>query len=259
MRRRLIEYDDERNDDFSEARITPRVIDGSYRYCYDSLWKRLTHFFWYRLVFTPIAFFHSKLVFHHKVEGRERLASFRRQGYFLYGNHTQPIGDAFMVNLLNFPKHNYVVVHPDNVSIPVLGRITPSLGALPLPDDGAAYRNFLGAIGRRIGEGHTVVIYPEAHVWPYYTGIRLFPDDSFIYPLKLGTPVFCFTNTYQKRKWGKKPRIVTYIDGPFYPDETLPPRARRKDLRDRVLDAMLERAKSSEVAWIEYRKREEKP
>lgn len=33
--------------------------------------------------------------------------------------------------------------------------------------------------------------------------------------LQLKCPVMCFTNTYQKRKHGQKPRIVTYIDGPF--------------------------------------------
>ncbi len=256
MRRKVIEYEDELNDEFSTARITPRKIDGSWRYCHDSRWKRFTHLFWYRWVFTPIAYFHSKLVFCHRVEGREKLKDFERTGYFLYGNHTQPVGDAFMVNLVNFPKHNYIIVHPNNVSIPLLGRITPSLGALPLPDDGAAYRNFLRAVEKRIGEGHTVVIYPEAHIWPYYTGIRPFSDDSFLYPVKLGVPVFCFTNTYQKRRWRKKPRIVTYVDGPFYPDPSLPPRERRRALRDQVFGAMEERSGSSEVVWIEYRKKE---
>ncbi len=256
-KRRVIEYEDELRDEFSTAQITPRTIDGSYRYCYDSRWKRFTHVFWYRLVFTPIAYFHSRIAFGHRVEGREKLRGFEETGYFLYGNHTQPTGDAFMVNLVNFPKHNYIIVHPNNVSIPLLGRITPSLGALPLPDDGAAYRNFLKAVERRIGEGHTVVIYPEAHIWPYYTGIRPFTDDSFLYPVKWNTPVFCFTNTYQKRRWRRKPRIVTYVDGPFYPDENLPPRERRRVLRDQVFHTMTERAKRSDVSWIEYRKKEE--
>ena len=79
-----------------------------------------------------------------------------------------------------------------------------------------------------------------------------------LYPIKCGVPVFAFTNTYQKRRFSKKPRIVTYIDGPFYPDETLPFSLRRKDLRDRVHGAMCERAALSDTVWIEYKKMEEK-
>jgi 1-acyl-sn-glycerol-3-phosphate acyltransferase len=140
--------------------------------------------------------------------------------------------------------------------MPILGTITPSLGALPLPDDMSAYRNFLRAVEKRITDGHQVVIYPEAHIWPYYTEIRSFPDDSFQYPVKCGVPVFCFTNTYRRRKWGRRPRIVTYIDGPFYPREDLPMRERKRELRDRVYDCMSARAKLSDVRWIQYIKKE---
>ena len=255
---RVTYYTDERNDEFSTAEITPRTIDGSYKYCHESLFKKFTHFFWYRSIFTPIAYFYTKAVFHHKTVGNSVFESYRDVGYFMYGNHTQDIGDAFIPNMINIPKDNYVIVHPNNVSMPFLGKITPSLGALPLPDDLAAYRNFIKAVERRIGEGHAVVIYPEAHIWPFYTKIRQFKDDSFQYPVKLGVPVFCFTNTYQKRKHSKRPRIVTYIDGPFYPDKSLSQKEQRKNLRDQVYNAMCERAKSSDVVWIEYIKREDK-
>lgn len=257
-KRKVIYYSDEQSDEFSTAQITPRKIDGSYVYCHDSAFKKFTHLFWYRTVFTPIAYLYTKIKFHHTVVGKGLFKPFKDTGYFLYGNHTQDIGDAFIPNMLNLPKHNYVIVHPNNVSMPFLGRITPSLGALPLPDDMAAHRNFSAAVERRIGEGHCVVIYPEAHIWPYYTGIRPFGDASFGYPVKYGVPAFCFTNTYQKRRHGKKPRIVTYIDGPFFPDPSLPQRAQRKDLRDRIYECMCERAKSSTVVQIEYIKKEDK-
>lgn len=255
-KRKVIFYRDELNDEFSTAQITPKRIDGSYRYCHDSLWKRFTHFFWYRIVATPIAYGYVKAVLGQKTVGREKLKPYRKTGYFLYGNHTQIVGDAFLPSILTFPKTCYTIVHPNNVSMPILGKITPSLGALPLPDDMSAYRNFLRAVEKRIEDGHQVVIYPEAHIWPYYTEIRSFPDDSFQYPVKCGVPVFCFTNTYRRRKWGRRPRIVTYIDGPFYPREDLPMRERKRELRDRVYDCMSERAKLSDVRWIQYIKKE---
>lgn len=256
-KREVIYYSDELNDEFSVAQITPKKIDGSYAYCRDSAFGRFARFFWYRVVFTPIAFAYVKLAFRHKVVGAEVLKPFADKGYFIYGNHTQDIGDAFMPNVMNFPKRNYVIVHPNNVSMPFLGRLTPFLGALPLPDDMEAARNFSAAVDRRISEGHCVVIYPEAHIWPYYTGIRPFKDDSFYYPIKAGVPAFCFTNTYQKRKRGRKPRIVTYIDGPFYPDGTLPKRQQKKELRDRIYQCMTERARLSNVEVIKYIKKDE--
>lgn len=257
-KRTVIYYSDELNDEFSTAQITPKKIDGSYRYCYDSLFKRFTHFFWYRMVATPIAFIYTKVVFHHKVIGKDILRKYKNTGYFMYGNHTHDIGDAFIPNMLNIPKDNYVIVHPNNVSMPYLGKITPSLGALPLPDDMAAYKNFIRAVERRIKEGHTIVIYPEAHIWPYYTKIRPFTDASFAYPIKLGTPVFCFTNTYQKRKNSKKPNMVTYIDGPFYPRDNLSAKEQKKELRDKVYEAMCLRAENSNAVCIQYIKRDEK-
>ena len=152
-KREIIYYTDELNDEFSKAKITPRKIDESYVYCHNSLFKRITHFFWYRIIAAPLAFVYVKRKFAHKVVGAEKLEECRKTGYFLYGNHTQDIGDTLMPNMLDFSRDKYFIVHPNNVSMPVLGRITPSLGALPLPDTLGAYRNFLDAVEQRISEG----------------------------------------------------------------------------------------------------------
>jgi hypothetical protein len=255
-KRKVIYYSDELNDEFSVAQIVPRKIDENYKYYHSSVFKRITHFFWYRMVFTPIAFFYTKIKFRHKVIGKEKLKPFKKKGYFIYGNHTQDIGDAFIPNMFSPPQDSYVIVHPNNVSMRFLGKITPSLGALPLPDGMGAYKNFMSAIEKRLLEKCAIVIYPEAHIWPYYTGIRPFGDVSFGYPVKFDALVFCFTNTYQKRKHSKKPRIVTYIDGPFYANEGNA-KEKRLALRNAVYDTMCERAKCSNVEVIKYIKKED--
>ena len=178
-------------------------------------------------------------------------------GYFMYGNHTQDIGDAFCPSLLDPKKETYVIVHPNNVSMPFLGKITPFLGALPLPDDAKAAKNFNKAIKHKIDKNYCVTIYPEAHIWPYYTKIRPFKDTSFGYPIKLGTKVFCFTNTYQKRRFRKTPRIVTYIDGPFTTDESLSLKEQRESLRNQVYEAMCKASSNNNVEIIKYIKVEE--
>lgn len=255
----VIYYRDELQDEFSTAEITPKRIDGSYKYDRAKGLSRIVRFFWYRVVATPIAFLYLKFKFRHRIVGKKALKKAKKQGFFIYGNHTQIIGDALIPTFVRFPHDAYVIVHPNNVSMPYLGRVTPYMGALPLPDDMEATRNFVAIIEKRIKQGKAVFIYPEAHIWPYYTGIRPFADTSFLYPVKYKTPVFCFTNTYHTRKHSKNPRIITYVDGPFYPDEGLSPRARRKQLRDEVLACMTERSRLSDCRIIEYRKQEDTP
>ena len=251
-KREVIYYQDELNDEFSTAVITPRKIDSSYVYDRRGPIRAFTRFFWYRIVATPLAFLYVKLSLRQRTVGGEKLKAFQKTGVYIYGNHTNAIGDPLTPNIFCFPKWVSFIVHPNNVSMPVLGRINPSLGAIPLPDTRDAYRNFTECVKGRIEKGHAVVIYPEAHIWPYYTKIRPFPDSSFGYPAKSGTPVFCFVNTYQKRRYSKKPRTVTYIDGPFYPDMELTPVQRRKKLRDEVYARMCELAEHSDVEVIRY-------
>ncbi len=282
---KTVYYNNELTDEFSLAVITPKKIDGNYKYDRDRIGGRLLHFIFYRIIAIPTAFFYLHLSHHHKIVGREKIKAFiaeaknderrRREqkalrraqkqsataavsprSCFIYGNHTQATADALIPTFITHPANAYVIVHPNNVSMPVLGRITPYIGALPLPDDIAASRNFRAIIDKRVREGSPIFIYPEAHIWPYYTGIRPFPDDSFYYPIKYNVPVFCFTNTYKRRGNGK-PRIVTYVDGPFYPDGELPLKERRRELRDRVYDCMKQRSLESDIVWIEYRPADE--
>lgn len=251
---RVVYYRDALRDEFSTAVIEAKPIDAHYRYDRETGLRRILGGCLYRLVAVPLAWLYLKCKFRHKVVGKDKLKALKNSGAFLFGNHTQIIGDALIPSFLRPPHKPSVIVHPNNVSMPVLGRATPYLGALPLPDNMAATRNFTRVLEKRIRQNRLVVIYPEAHIWPYCTEIRPFTADSFLYPVKYDVPVYCFTNTYKQRKNPEKPQIVTYIDGPFYPDPALPLRERRKELRDRVHAAMTERAKRSDCTVVEYRK-----
>ena len=254
---KTVYYQDERNDEFADDHITPRVIDENYCYVDSRLWWRVRRFVAYRLIAMPVAFFYCKLALHSTFRNRKLLKKVKGQGCFVYGNHTQQIGDPFLPNLMLCPKSVYMIVHPNNVSMPVLGKITPFLGALPLPSNLKAMRNFKEAINTRIAQKNFVMIYPEAHIWPFYTGIRDFPATSMKYPVELNAPSFAMTTTYRKRLFGRKPRTVTYLDGPFYPDESLPPRARAQALRDQIYETMVSRSRESDCEYIRYIKKEE--
>lgn len=256
---KIIYYQDELNDEFAGDHIQAKRIDGNYRYLRENWLGKFSHLFWYRIVAIPLAKLYMKVHFQHKIVGVEVLKQAADTGYFLYGNHTHFMADALIPTMVSLPKEAYVIVHPNNVSMPVLGHITPSLGALPLPDDMEAAKNFVEAVSTCIDRKKCVMIYPEAHIWPFYTDIRPFTDASFRYPVQKKVPVFCLTNTYQKGHSIKTPQIVTYIDGPFYPDETLPAKQRKKQLRDQVYHAMKERAKNNNMTMIRYEKVEKVP
>ena len=253
--KQIIYYENELEDEFSTAQIEPKKIDGNYKYVGGVL-RTIGRVFWYQILAKPLATVFLKLKFNHKIVNKECLKKVKGTGFFLYGNHTNAMADALIPTMISRPTGVYVIVHPNNVSMPVFGHVTPSLGALPLPDDKAAMKNFGQALEHYIGKKQCITIYPEAHIWPYYTKIRNFKDTSFRYPIQYDVPVFCFTNTYQKKKRGKTPQIVTYVDGPFYADKSLTAREQKKQLHEQVMASMKHYCKNSNVEMIQYIKKE---
>lgn len=256
MQQKVVYYQDELQDEFSTAQIKTKVIDKSFCYDQDKPGRRIGHFIWYKMLARPLAFLFLKARFRHKIIGKEKIKSVKDTGFFLYGNHTNAVADALIPSMISFPTDTYVIVHPNNVSMPVLGRITPCLGALPLPDDMDATKNFVKEIKKTIEKKKCVMIYPEAHIWPYYTKIRPFQDTSFRYPVQCNVPVFCFTNTYQRSHFFKTPKIVTYIDGPFFADPALSAKEQKACLREQTYRAMVERSRNNTVEMIRYIKAE---
>lgn len=253
---KTIYYEDELNDEFSTAKITPRVIDEKYKYIHKNPVWDFCSIILQNVLSMPIKILYAKLKFKIKYIGKEKLKMHKKEGYFVYGNHTQAFADTFIPSIPMFPKRNFFIVNPENVSMKGLGTIVELLGAIPVPSNKEAMKNFLEVIKLRMKKNHVITIYPEAHIWPYYTKIRPFKNVSFTYPVSLEKPVYCLTNTYQRYgKKNNKIKIVTYIDGPFYADKTLSIKEQKQDLRDRVYAQMVERSKNSNIEHINYVKR----
>ena len=148
-KKQIIYYKNELEDEFSTAKINAKKIDEHYKYEGGTFFT-FGKLFFYEIIAKPLAFCFMKIKFGHKVVRKHLLKEARKEGYFLYGNHTNDIADALIPSLSCFPKDVSVIVHPNNVSMPFLGKITPFLGALPLPDDAKAARNFNKAIRHKI-------------------------------------------------------------------------------------------------------------
>lgn len=249
---KVIYYNDELNDEFSTAVIEPRIIDERYNYKHSFIWECFSALL-QNVLSVPIKWIYLKCKFRHKFIGKEKYRECKNTGFFIYSNHTQVFSDTFTTSMSVMPKRNYLIVNPANISVKPFGWIVELLGAIPIPGNLTATKNFMSIIEDRVvNKRQSITIYPEAHIWPYYTGIRNFKDVSFTYPIKFNKPVFCVTNTYQKIDNSSKVRMVSYIDGPFYPDMNLSKKEAQRKLRNIVYEKMLERAKNSNVEVVKY-------
>lgn len=254
---KVVEYSDS-TEEFSGITRKTIVVDERYRYLRKNPLWHLLAFFCYRVIMTPFAYLYCKLKFRYRVVGREALKKADKKGYFVYSNHTLMAGDAFFPSLVSFPKKVRVIVNADNVSVGATRWFIECCGALPLPTGLSGMRHFLEAVEHHAKKGCAIQVYPEAHIWPYYTGIRPFPTGGFVYPARLHLPVYVSTVTYQKRASRKTPAVTLYLDGPFFAPEGLPERKQAEDLRDRVFETMKQRAENSTYEAIRYVKKTDK-
>ena len=253
---KIIYYEDELNDEFSKSSIEPRIIDENYKYVHKNPLWNLCSFVLQNILSVPIKILYAKIKFRIKYIGKEKIKPYKNEGYFIYGNHTQPFADTFIPSIPMYPKRNFLIVNPVNISLKGTGTLVEMLGAMPIPSNKSAMKNFLEAIKQKMNKGYAITIYPEAHIWPYYTKIRPFKDVSFKYPVQLEKPAFCITNTYQSYgKNNKKIKIVSYIDGPFFPNKELTLKEQQKELRNKIYNCMEERSKNSNIEHIKYIKK----
>ncbi|MCQ2087443.1 MAG: 1-acyl-sn-glycerol-3-phosphate acyltransferase [Bacilli bacterium] len=249
---KILYYSDELNDDFAGTDINQKKLPQNFKYISKNIFYVIGKFL-ITVLLTPIIYLVLKIWYHQKFINRKALKRAKHTGYFVYGNHTNGCLDAFLPQVLTCPKKAYIIVNPDATSIPGIRTLVMMLGAIPLPTDNSLTLKYLHCIKDRVTKNKSVImIYPEAHIWPYYTDIRNFKADSFIYPVEHNVPVFCTTNVYKKRKIGRRPKVVTYVDGPFYPDPSLTKKENMTNLRNKVYETMKNRVNSNPVYKYKY-------
>lgn len=203
------------------------------------------------VVLKLVALIYGKFALGLKIAGKGKLKT--RSGYYIYANHTQPLGDVFNPALYSVKKP-YYICDSSNLGIPILGSILPLVGALPIPDSLRGKKKLFDAISTRAQQGNAIIIYPEAHVWPYYTKIRPFETISLNFPVRDNLPAFTATTIYKKWPHHKKPRVIVKIDGPFYPDESLDKHTRIQNLHMEITNSLVKRSQESNIEYVKYEK-----
>lgn len=231
-----------------------RMPEG-YRIIKDRWWERGLCSVLYA-AFAFVGRVYLRVGLHARFVGREKLLRVsRNKGYFIYANHTQPFGDpmiALVAGSGRIRRRHRAIAAPANFGLPVLGRLLTYMGVIPTASSAEGLRKMDEAVSWYCDRAEPVVIFPEAHVWPYYTRIRPFGAAAFHYPVARQLPVFTMTTTYQSRGAGKKPRATIYIDGPFLPEPSLSLRECKVRLCEAVRLVMEVRAESSTCEHVRY-------
>lgn len=191
------------DEDIVQSRRQDIRLRHDYEYVRYGVWNRLLDWLLLALLWI-VGTVYVRLVRRVHIHGRERLRPYLHSGLFLYGNHTQPVLDPFIALLTLTGSRPYGIVSTANFGIPVLGRLMPWCGALPVLHTALGQRQLAQSVYEHIRLGHPIVVYPEAHVWPYCTQIRPFSAASFAWAVETGKPVFTMTTVYRHKRLGEK-------------------------------------------------------
>ena len=251
------EEDDPIKTDEQKNKIEVGLPDG-YEFIPKHWWTRVYSSILYRL-FWIFGQWYERCYWQAKIYGREKLKEARGKGYVIYANHTNPFHDVFGPAVAA-NRRIFTIISPVNLKVPGIGKYLPLIGGMPLGKTKEEKQAFNEAVDIRLGQKKALVVYPEAHVWPFYTGIKKFPagDKSFKYASRNNLPIFTLTTTYHKRKNKKRgdlPRIDMYLDGPFWPDAEKTESENNAVLAEKAYDSMVKYSKKNTYEYFKYIKK----
>ena len=251
------ETDDPIKTDEQEKKVEVGLPEG-YEFIPKHWWTRAYSAVLFR-IFWIFGQWYERWYWQAKFHGRDKLKQAKGQGYLIYANHTNPFHDVFGPAIAA-DRRIFTIISPVNLKIPGIGKILPYIGGLPLGKTHEEKKAFNEAVDKRLKQKKVLVIYPEAHVWPYATTIRKFPagGKSFKYAVRNNLPVYSMTTTYHKRtkrKKGDLPRMEIYLDGPFYSNTKGTDEERQNDLAKKVYDSMVKYSKNNTYEYFKYIKK----
>ena len=257
---RTIYWRDENKDDFDEVGLKRPEVPENYPYKRTNVFNNMISGFFYHVIVKPIFGFYcwSKGI---RVVGKKNVKKLHGQGAFIYSNHVA-ITDVFKFQayVFFFGKRVNILGYPDTLTMPVVRNLARALGYLPLPLPGDVKNmvNLVDAFKFYIEKKQYILIYPEAHIWPYYTKIRNFHSGSFNYPARLETPVLPVVTTWRKSKLCKKPKQTLHILDPIFPDPTKTSAENKEYLYEETLKAMKKCSEAiDQYEYIKYIKVED--
>lgn len=260
LKSRIAYYTDELNDDFGEIGLSRPDLPSNYQYVHHNIFRsffgRLLYFVVAKPILAIYCFFHGI-----RVQGKENLKGLKKTGAYIYANHvshTDPF--KFQVIASNTRRVN-IIGFTDVLTIPVVRTLLRMSGYLPVPNKGDLnnLRRLNDAVGYYVNKKHQfLVVYPEMHIWPYYTKIRHFDPTTLLYPATHPAPIVPAVTVWKKRGGNKKPKQIVKFGKPIYPDATIDPNQNKDILFAQLYQAMDELSRSEEqYSYIQYIKKDQ--
>ena len=94
MKERTIYYSDLLNDDFAGTDINTVKLPADYKYFPKTAIRR-GFAGGLNFAVSPLILLLQQAVYGEKIVGREKLKGYRKDGFFLYGNHTSTMGSKY--------------------------------------------------------------------------------------------------------------------------------------------------------------------
>ena len=262
---RVLYYKDELNDDFGNIELEQVDVPSNYKYIRSKAFDILFSSWFYWIVLKTFlglyTFFRG-----YKIIGRENLKTYYKvckennSAGFIYSNHTSN-EDAFDRQVRVISKRRVNVLANSNIlSQKFLTFICKSGGYIPLGRSLKSQKEMLECFKYYLfTKKQDILIYPEAHIWPYYTKIRPLRSAAFHYPAKFFVPVLPVVTVYlPKKRKNAKPRKALVIGEPILPKKELSVSENKVYLRDETQKAMETIASSyKQVEYIKYIKVED--
>ena len=85
------------------------------------------------LFFVLVGFIYLKVYYRIKFVNKKIIKKYKK--YYIYSNHVLEIGDPFIPLVSNFPRRSFTLVNPANLGVPVIGKLIPMVGGIPIPDN----------------------------------------------------------------------------------------------------------------------------
>lgn len=258
---KVVYYHDELHEDFGEIGLNRPPVPENYKYKRTNWFNTLMSGFLYHVIVKPLLWLFCFFI-GIRVKGKRNLKALKGQGSFIYMNHVG-YSDVLKVQAYIFfwRKRVNILGYSDTLSMPFVRNLTRALGYLPLPLKGDL-KNMIRmqeSFEFYIKKKQHILIFPEAHIWPYYTHIRPFKDGSFLYPAKCNAPVLPIVTTWRKSKLCKKPKQTLYILEPIFPKESLSINENKAYLHDETLKAMIEASNNvNQYEYVKYAKAEDR-
>lgn len=108
-------------DDFIESKNQNYKIDDNYKWIHKNIFYNACSWIIWQIA-SFLGFIYYKLILKIKIENNEILKKYKKQGYFIYGNHTQPVGDAIMPRYVINKRFN-TIAGEANLGIPVIRKV----------------------------------------------------------------------------------------------------------------------------------------